>query len=96
MRRSILSLTTSRSCAGVMGADRSETVGSPLTCTAGRVGGIIVRRCSACIDMPVAFSISDVRVGRPVAPESSERDLLAMFSFEELKTVEYRSEMAEK
>lgn len=80
-------MTASRSCAGVMGVDRSETAGSPLTCTAGRVGGVIFRRCSARINVPVAFSISDVRVGRPVAPKSSERDPLAMFSFGELKNV---------
>lgn len=85
MRRSMLSLTASRSCAGVMGVDRSETAGSPLTCTAGRVGGAIVRGCSVRINVPVAFSISDVRVGRPVAPESSEGDPLAIFSFRELQ-----------
>lgn len=76
-------MTASRSCAGVIGVDRSETAGSPLTCTAGRVGGAIVWRCSARINVPVAFSISDVRVGRPVAPESSERGPLAMFTFGE-------------
>lgn len=85
MRRSMLSLTASRSCAGVMGVDRSETAGRPLTCTAGRVGGAIVRGCSVCINVPVAFSINDVRVGRPVAPESPERDPLAMFNVRDLQ-----------
>lgn len=84
MRRSILSLTASRSCAGVMGVDGSEAAGSPLTCTAGRVAGAIFRGCSARINVPVAFSISDVRVGRPVAPELSERNSLAMFGFGQL------------
>lgn len=96
MRRSILSLTASRSCAGVMGVDRSETAGSPLTCTAGRVGGAIVRSCSARISVPVTLSISAVRVGRPVAPEPSEQDPSAMFGFGELKYGRDRSEMAEK
>ena len=86
MRRSMLSLTASRSCAGVMGVDTSEeTVVRPLTCTDGRVGAVIVRDCSVRIHVPVAFSISDVRVGRPVAPESSERDPLAMFNVRELQ-----------
>lgn len=86
MRRSMLSLTASRSCAGVMGVDTSETVVRPLTCTDGRVGAVIVRGFSVRIHAPVAFSISDVRVGRPVAPESSERDLLAMFNVRELQS----------
>lgn len=80
MRRSMLSLTASRSCAGVTGVDGSEAAGSPLTWTAGLVGGVIIRGCSARTNGPVAFSISDVSVGRPVAPESSEQDPLATLS----------------
>lgn len=85
MRRSILSLTASRSCAGVIGDDRSETAGRSLICTDGRVGAAIVRGCSVRINVPVAFWISDVRVGRPVAPESSKQDPLAMFNVRELQ-----------
>ena len=79
MRRSMLSLSASRSEAGVATGESSEPDGKPLTCTAGRDEAVMVG-----VFLPSArgwqavFSIKDVRVGRPAAPNSREERMSAM------------------
>lgn len=81
MRRSMLSLSASRSEAGVTGVvESSEADGKPLTCTAGRVGAAMLRESylPSARSWQIAFSVKDERVGRPAAPNSAERRLLAI------------------
>lgn len=80
MRRSMLSLTASRSEAGVTGVESSGIDGKPLTCTAGRAGAAMLRESylPSARSWQIAFSVKDERVGRPAAPNSGEESVLAI------------------
>lgn len=79
MRRSMLSLSLSRSEAGVTRGDSSDTEGRPLTCTEGRDGVAMMRSSNLrWVLMFPRFSIKEERVGRPAAPKFRERRMSAI------------------